>query len=150
MDSTTGSQLAFLYPQITSLGLQEFHLNASDLCVSSFRNFYIDWHWNFKRSSSSFLIPSCVAIASAALLLIHASVSRLKRSESLDEDVSNSPTGIRGHVSALGGSVIFGYYLVRLASCFALTGISVALLLKEKNGRGTYIALLCIFVRSVS
>lgn len=47
MDSTTGPQLAFLHPQITSLGFQEFHLNASDLYVS-LRNFYIDWHWNFK------------------------------------------------------------------------------------------------------
>ncbi|KAE9397830.1 P-loop containing nucleoside triphosphate hydrolase protein [Gymnopus androsaceus JB14] len=119
-------QLPFFYPQIASLRFQEFRANDG-------------------LYSSYFLIPTCVAIASAALLFLHAAVSRLKRSQDEDES-EESPVGIRGHVSALGGPVIFGYYLVRLAACFALSGISVAPLLKAEKERGTYIALLCIFV----
>ncbi|KAE9384990.1 P-loop containing nucleoside triphosphate hydrolase protein [Gymnopus androsaceus JB14] len=46
------------------------------------------------------------------------------------------PAGIKGHVSTLGGPVIFGYYLVRLAACFALSGIAVVSLLKDGKGTG--------------
>ncbi|KAE9405089.1 P-loop containing nucleoside triphosphate hydrolase protein [Gymnopus androsaceus JB14] len=106
MDPTTGLQLPFFYPQIASLRFQEFRANEG-------------------LYSSSFLIPTCVAIASAALLLLHASVSRLKRFQDEDES-EESPAGIRGHVSTLGGPVIFGYYLVRLAACFAAE--------RERNG----------------
>ncbi|KAE9391369.1 P-loop containing nucleoside triphosphate hydrolase protein [Gymnopus androsaceus JB14] len=67
----------------------------------------------------------------------------------VDKDKSEeSPAGIRGHVSILGGPVIFGYYLVRLAACFALSGIAVVSLLKAGEERETHIALLSIFVYS--
>ncbi|KAE9400658.1 P-loop containing nucleoside triphosphate hydrolase protein [Gymnopus androsaceus JB14] len=92
-------------------------------------------------SLDSFLFSSCVAVASAALLLLHVSISRLTRPQD-DSDASTS------HVSTLGGPVIFGCYLVRLVACFALTGIAIVQLLKEEVEQWIRVALLCIFLYS--
>ncbi|KIK62964.1 hypothetical protein GYMLUDRAFT_259735 [Collybiopsis luxurians FD-317 M1] len=125
MDSRMGLQLAFFYPQSEFLRLKTMN----------------------SVGSVTFLVPTSVAIASAALLLLHLSVSRLSASRHDTQDVA---PGIRGHVSDLGGPVIFGYYLVRLAACAALTGISAAQLVKGDGERWVFIAMICIFAYSTA
>lgn len=88
----------------------------------------------------SFLFPSCVAVTSAALLTLQVVISQLKCSKDAS-DVSAA-----GHVSNLGGPVIFGYYLVRVAACFGLFGIVVVQSLKTDNEKWAHISLLGIFV----
>ncbi|KAE9393131.1 hypothetical protein BT96DRAFT_1023199 [Gymnopus androsaceus JB14] len=78
-----------------------------------------------QNDSAFFLIPSCAVAASAVIRL-----SQI------------------GQISVLGGPVIFGYYLVRLMACFALSGITIVQLVDGEKERWTYIALLCIFLYS--
>ncbi|KAF9030066.1 P-loop containing nucleoside triphosphate hydrolase protein [Rhodocollybia butyracea] len=122
MESTlgTGFQIAFFYPQTVFLKINQ----ATDVFAS-------------------FLIPSCVAIASAALLLLHVSASHLKSWSETDSDALAQP---RRHISALGGPVIFGYYVVRLAACLALVGLAAVPIVKDEGEKKIHVAVLCIFV----
>lgn len=88
----------------------------------------------------SFLFPSCVVVASAVLLLLQILISQL----TCYEDASEASAA--GHVSKLGGPIIFGYYLVRVAACFSLSGIAIVQLLKANDEKWAHISLLSIFV----
>lgn len=62
---------------------------------------------------------------------------------------SDSQSTTTGHprVSVLGGPVIFGYYIVRLAACLTLTAIGVVQVVKEEKENVQFILLLCVSVR---
>ncbi|KAJ3850966.1 hypothetical protein EV368DRAFT_74841 [Lentinula lateritia] len=92
---------------------------------------------------STFLIPTCVAIASAALLLLHISVSKTK-SARLDASSRDSPS-LKRQITSLGGSTIFAFYLVRLLACVALVVIGAIELVMKRSSVDT--ALICIFLQ---
>ncbi|KAJ3814087.1 hypothetical protein F5876DRAFT_86666 [Lentinula aff. lateritia] len=120
MDSTIGpQQMTFVYSQGMSLRMAEEEV-----------------------ALSAFLIPTCVAIASAALLLLHISVSKTK-SARLDASSRDSPS-LKRQITSLGGSTIFAFYLVRLLACVALVVIGAIELVRKRSSVDT--ALICIFL----
>ncbi|KAJ3786105.1 hypothetical protein GGU10DRAFT_291027 [Lentinula aff. detonsa] len=91
---------------------------------------------------STFLIPTCVAVASLALLLLHISVSRFNAEPA---DASGVVwTRLKRQITTLGGPTIFSFHLVRLLSCATLVALTITELVCEKSS--TSIALLCIFL----
>ncbi|KAJ3929467.1 MAG: hypothetical protein NXY57DRAFT_1016596 [Lentinula lateritia] len=120
MDSTMGSQqMSFMYLQGKSLKMDKEEV-----------------------ALSTFLIPTCVAIASAALLLLHISVSQTKSARP-DASSRDSPS-LRRQITSLGGSTIFAFYLVRLLACVALVVIGAIELVRSRSSVDT--ALICIFL----
>ncbi|KAJ3907880.1 hypothetical protein F5879DRAFT_939640 [Lentinula edodes] len=120
MDSTMGSQqMSFMYSQGESLRMVKEEV-----------------------ALSAFLIPTCVAIASAALMLLHISVSQTKSARP-DASSRDSPS-LRRQITTLGGSTIFAFYFVRLLSCVALVVIGTIELVRSRSSVDT--ALIFIFL----
>lgn len=94
--------------------------------------------------SALFLLPTCVALASGAILLIQVSLSYLTRSQNNPDTQSEISTHTT-RVSTLGGRVIFEYYVVRLLACLMLTALGIVEITVDAEKEN--VALLCIFVR---
>ncbi|KAJ6574743.1 P-loop containing nucleoside triphosphate hydrolase protein [Mycena capillaripes] len=112
-------------------------------CTSLVLNIFFSW-------ADTLVVPAILASASAVLLLLHlflasvwgrklrAFVFRTSEPEVEDPTPAVHPAGlvaeVKEHVTEHGGAVIFTFKLVRLVSCIALLGLSIAsLAITEAN-----------------
>ncbi|CAL1696210.1 unnamed protein product [Somion occarium] len=82
---------------------------------------------------NTLLVPSYVAGVSTLLLVGQAIAIALHRRKNVSDDVEESSTRLRGHISALGGPIIFTFKLARLVACLALVVLSAVSMYKVSS-----------------
>ncbi|CAE6498063.1 unnamed protein product, partial [Rhizoctonia solani] len=106
--------------------------------------------------SHTLLIPAACALVSIALLLVHIIsvaapvrryVAKLRGREVCENDSSPQQHAVRqragflpdlqSHIKGHGGLIIFGWKVLRLLSCLALTGLTIAAIVSINEGHKT-------------